>query len=58
VLHFFSLKFVFFDAFVFGYVCWQVVGFFPKRPDPPLFGRKKCQETTIEECIIMGPRMP
>jgi len=36
----------------------QVVGFFPKRPDPPLFGRKKCQETTIEECIIMGPRMP
>eukprot|EP00240_Pyramimonas_obovata_P006799 CAMPEP_0118933796 /NCGR_PEP_ID=MMETSP1169-20130426/12505_1 /TAXON_ID=36882 /ORGANISM="Pyramimonas obovata, Strain CCMP722" /LENGTH=167 /DNA_ID=CAMNT_0006876605 /DNA_START=265 /DNA_END=768 /DNA_ORIENTATION=+ len=46
------------DRFEYPATSNQVVGFFPTNPKPPMFGRKKCQETTIEEHMIMGPHMP
>eukprot|EP00959_Pyramimonas_sp_CCMP1952_P449661 9415430-Pyramimonas_sp.AAC.1 len=34
------------------------IGFFPNYPKPPLHGRSKCQETAIEEHLILCGNIP
>eukprot|EP00238_Polyblepharides_amylifera_P001314 CAMPEP_0196571672 /NCGR_PEP_ID=MMETSP1081-20130531/1818_1 /TAXON_ID=36882 /ORGANISM="Pyramimonas amylifera, Strain CCMP720" /LENGTH=128 /DNA_ID=CAMNT_0041888705 /DNA_START=380 /DNA_END=766 /DNA_ORIENTATION=+ len=46
------------ERFEMPYTSAMEIGFNPGKVEPPSFGRKSCQETTIEEHQMLGPRMP